>query len=109
MKYLQVVAVLLGLSNAVKVNGPEMPRPYKGSGSDLVKKDANVGNTKADCDAEDGLYKPYNYKGHCMNPPLLSGLPSCPIDERKVLQDGKTLAVPYPKAHFNCNPYGVAA
>ena len=44
-----------------------------------------------------------------MNPPLLAGLPSCPVDERKVMQDGRTLAVPYPKAHFNCNPYGVAA
>jgi hypothetical protein len=34
---------------------------------------------------------------------------ACPIDERKHLIDGRTLAVPYPKPNYNCNPYGIAA
>ena len=34
---------------------------------------------------------------------------ACPIDERKVLIDGVTIAVPYPKPNYNCNPYGIAA
>jgi len=34
---------------------------------------------------------------------------ACPIDERKVLIDGVTLAVPYPNPGYNCNPYGIAA
>ena len=33
---------------------------------------------------------------------------ACPIDERKVLQDGVTIAIPYPKPQYNCNPYGIA-
>jgi len=40
-----------------------------------------------------------------MNPPLGAKVEACPIDERKVLQDGTTRAVPYPKGGFNCNPY----
>jgi len=52
------------------------------------------------------LYKPYTYSGHCMNPPLTPAIEACPIDEREVLSDGRTRAVPYPKAGYNCNPYG---
>jgi hypothetical protein len=44
-----------------------------------------------------------------MTPPLTSQLPSCPGDERRVLQDGTTMAVPYPKKGFNCNPFGISA
>jgi len=44
-----------------------------------------------------------------MNPPLPTKAEHCPIDERKVLQDGVTRAIPYPKPGFNCNPYGIAA
>ena len=55
------------------------------------------------------LYEPYVYKGHCMNPPIKNNMESCPIDERKNLGDGSTKAVAYPKAGFNCNPYGVRA
>jgi hypothetical protein len=34
---------------------------------------------------------------------------ACPLveSERRVLQDGKTKAVPYPQKGFNCNPYGI--
>lgn len=55
------------------------------------------------------LYKPYEYKGHCLNPPLSRELQACPLaeSERRVLQDGKTKAVPYPQKGFNCNPYGI--
>jgi hypothetical protein len=43
------------------------------------------------------LYKPHEYKGHCLSPPLMPDLDSCPNGEdRKVLADGKTKAVPYP-------------
>jgi len=52
------------------------------------------------------LFKPYTYSGHCMNPPLTPAIEACPIDEREVLSDGRTRAVPYPKAGYNCNPYG---
>lgn len=32
------------------------------------------------------LYKPYTYRGECLQPPLVPGqLEACPIDERKVL------------------------
>ena len=55
------------------------------------------------------LYKPYVYKGHCMNPPVPNNIQACPIDERKNLNDGTTKAVPYPKPGFNCNPFGVRA
>ena len=55
------------------------------------------------------LYEPFIYKGHCMNPPLFPEMESCPIDERVMLVDGRTKAVPYPKPGFNCNPFGIAA
>ena len=55
------------------------------------------------------LYEPYEHRGHCMNPPLYPTMEHCPIDERVMLQDGRTKAVPYPKPGFNCNPYGIAA
>lgn len=55
------------------------------------------------------LYKPYAYKGNCLTPPLVPNIQSCPIDDKKMLTDGRTLAVPYPQAGFNCNPYGIAA
>lgn len=34
---------------------------------------------------------------------------ACPLaeSERRVLQDGKTIAIPYPKTGHNCNPYGI--
>jgi hypothetical protein len=44
-----------------------------------------------------------------MNPPLMPNMENCPIDERKMLLDGRTLAVPYPRPGFNCNPFGIAA
>lgn len=44
-----------------------------------------------------------------MNPPLVPEMEACPIDERKMLVDGRTRAVPYPKPGFNCNPFGIAA
>lgn len=55
------------------------------------------------------LYKPYTYSGQCMKPPLLPNIEACPIDDKKHLTDGRTLAVPYPKAGYNCNPYGIHA
>lgn len=42
-----------------------------------------------------------------MTPPLDAALEGCPGDERRVLQDGKTIAIPYPKKDFNCNPFGI--
>jgi hypothetical protein len=42
-----------------------------------------------------------------MTPPLMASLEGCPIDERKVLKNGVTIAIPYPKKDFNCNPYGI--
>jgi hypothetical protein len=53
------------------------------------------------------LYKPYTYSGHCMNPPLLPNVEACPIDERRMLSDGRTVAVPYPAVGYNCNSYGI--
>ena len=45
-----------------------------------------------------------------MNPPLIQGaLEHCALDERKTIADGTTKAIPYQKAGFNCNPYGIAA
>jgi hypothetical protein len=44
-----------------------------------------------------------------MTPPLDNALEGCPGDERRVLQDGVSIAVPYPKKDFNCNPFGIAA
>ena len=56
------------------------------------------------------LFKPYTYRGDCLQPPLVPGqMEACPIDERKVLQNGVTIAIPYPKPGYNCNPYGIAA
>ena len=55
------------------------------------------------------LYKPYQYKGHCLNPPIMPDLVGCPEDERKTLVNGTTIGVPYPKKGFNCNPYGAAS
>lgn len=55
------------------------------------------------------LYKPYSYRSDCLVPPMVPNIQNCPIDERKVLNDGVTIAVPYPKPGFNCNPYGIAA
>ena len=43
-----------------------------------------------------------------MNPPLTPNIESCPVDERRMLSDGKTLAIPYPKAGYNCNPFGLS-
>ena len=51
------------------------------------------------------LYIPFEYKGQCMNPPLVPNLESCPIDERRMLSDGTTVAIKYPAKGFNCNPY----
>jgi len=108
MKFTLAVAALLGLTSAITITSdPNVP--FRGGSSDLTRTNSDKELTPEHCNAEDGLYKPYNYKGHCLNPPLLPGLPSCPVDERKVMQDGKTLAIPYPKAHYNCNPYGIAA
>lgn len=42
-----------------------------------------------------------------MNPPLVPSIEACPIDDKKMLTDGRTLAVPYPKAGYNCNPFGL--
>lgn len=59
---------------------------------------------------ETSLYKPYAYRGDCLQPPLVPGtMEACPIDERKVLINGVTIAVPYPQPNYNCNPYGIAA
>jgi len=55
------------------------------------------------------LYEPFVYRGHCMNPPLFPEMESCPIDDKVMLTDGTTKAVPYPKPGFNCNPFGIAA
>jgi len=55
------------------------------------------------------LYKPYVYRGDCLTPPLIPNIEACPIDDKKHLTDGRTLALPYPNAGFNCNPYGIAA
>ena len=59
---------------------------------------------------ETTLYKPYTYRGECLTPPLVpSQIEACPIDERKMLVDGVTRAIPYPQPGYNCNPYGIAA
>jgi len=42
-----------------------------------------------------------------MTPPLDKALEACPGDERKVLQNGRDIAVPYPLKDFNCNPFGI--
>jgi hypothetical protein len=42
-----------------------------------------------------------------MTPPLDSALEGCPGGERRVLNNGVTRAIPYPKKGFNCNPYGI--
>jgi hypothetical protein len=56
------------------------------------------------------LYKPYAYRGNCLQPPLRAdNLEACPIDDKVHLTDGKTKGIPYPKPGFNCNPYGIAA
>lgn len=39
----------------------------------------------------------------------MPNLASCPNDEKKTLEDGKTQAIPYPKKDFNCNPYGITS
>ena len=55
---------------------------------------------------ETKLQEPYQYKGECMDPPLIHGaLENCALDDRKTLQDGTTIAIPYPKPGYNCNPY----
>jgi len=41
-----------------------------------------------------------------MNPPLLPTVEVCPIDDKKMLSDGRTKAVPYPQAGYNCNSFG---
>jgi len=68
---------------------------------------------KPECKGKDifktELYKPYTYSGQCMNPPLTPNIESCPIDDKFMLTDGTTKAIPYPKAGYNCNPYGSAA
>ena len=60
---------------------------------------------KGDCKAAEELYVPYKYKGQCLNPPLSATLEGCPVDERHTLQNGTTVAIPYPAKNFNCNPY----
>jgi len=42
-----------------------------------------------------------------MTPPLLPNMEHCPIDDKKMLTDGTTRAIPYPKAGGNCNPFGI--
>jgi hypothetical protein len=42
-----------------------------------------------------------------MLPPLTPNIEACPIDDKRMLTDGRTVGVPYPKAGFNCNPYGI--
>ena len=42
-----------------------------------------------------------------MNPPLTPNIEACPIDDKKQLTDGRTTAVPYPSAGYNCNPFGL--
>ena len=44
-----------------------------------------------------------------MNPPLTPNIEACPIDDKKMLTDGRTEGIPYPKAGYNCNPFGIAA
>ena len=63
----------------------------------------------APCNAPFGtdLYVPYEYRPECLKPPLLPNIEACPIDDKKMLSDGKTLAIPYPKGAFNCNPFGI--
>ena len=54
--------------------------------------------TDEDCKGfkETDLYKPYVYKGHCMNPPLYPNVEACPVDKEKKLANGITKAIPYP-------------
>ena len=44
-----------------------------------------------------------------MNPPLEVNIEACPIDDKKMLTDGRTVGVAYPKPGYNCNPFGIAA
>jgi hypothetical protein len=39
----------------------------------------------------------------------LPNVEACPIDEREMLSDGRTKAVPYPAKGYNCNSYGIHA
>jgi len=86
--------------------------PFGVGGLSQIKKTTEPPTAEeTDCKApfKTDLYKPFVYKSHCMNPPLVPTMEHCPIDERKMLADGRTKAVAYPKPGFNCNPFGIAA
>jgi len=55
------------------------------------------------------LYNPHVHRPECMKPPLLPNLEHCPIDDKVMLSDGKTRAIPYNLPGGNCNPYGLYA
>ena len=40
-----------------------------------------------------------------MSPPLKTSVQACPIDDKSMLVDGTTRAIPYPKDGYNCNPF----
>lgn len=91
--------------------------PY-GIGLNQNKKNQSLaskkdGPEKPKCDGvkpfSTDLYKPYSYRPDCLQPPILPNIEACPIDDKKHLTDGRTAAVPYPQAGYNCNPYGIAA
>jgi hypothetical protein len=126
MKYTLVVAALLGSASAIHISGGpiagitgtntgpasgipggvrKMPPPIPGpmvrelpKPSDPICKDP-FGTVLWD--------SPHVYRPECMKPPLLPNLEHCPIDDKKMLTDGRTLAIPYPKDGGNCNPFGM--
>jgi hypothetical protein len=127
MKYITLaVACLLGSASAIKIEGPrgingitgtntgpatglpggvrKMPPPIPGP---MVRAIPAPGDPICSDPFATILYNPYNHKPECMKPPLLPNLEHCPIDDKKMLTDGTTKAIPYPQPGGNCNPFGM--
>ena len=49
------------------------------------------------------LYEPFVYRGHCMNHLMFPEMCSCPIDDKVMLVDGTTKAIPNPELRSNNN------
>ena len=129
MKYITLaVAALLGSTSALKIStihpsgqagitgtntGPapgnpggsrKMPAPIPGP---MVKEVPPPGSPVCNDPFGTDLYVPYEHKPECMKPPLLPNMEHCPIDDKKMLTDGNTKAIPYPQPGGNCNPFGM--
>merc|ERR1711933_644710 len=98
-KFLLTVFFFAKVSNALVMHSVD-ELVKKGDAKDpksTVKNlQANVKPTKECKDAvKPTLYEAYVYKPQCMQPPLNTNIEHCPIDDREVLVDGTTKAVPY--------------